>query len=125
MADHVPEFNERKQEPLREEVKRWRAFNAGKQLRECNRPRIRAVDPTGEKDASSSDKEEPCGNCPQATSVGFASASSSAMPAGETQVHLPQQDVSTLNTFVHVPDSDHTPRAERPASAPARLGVSL
>jgi len=59
-AGCVPQFNECKLELLRQAVMRWRASNPGKQ--NCTRPCVRGpVNPTGEKDASSSHKEEAFG----------------------------------------------------------------
>lgn len=115
-AECVAQFKERKREPLRQEVTLWRDSNPGKQ--ECNRPRIRGlVEPTGEKEANSSDNEEASGEH-HAASAGSASASTSASVAGETQVRLPPRDIHTQNTFVHFPETDRTSMMARSASAP-------
>jgi len=115
-AECVAQFKERKREPLRQEVMLWRDSNPGKQ--ECNRPRIRGlVEPTGEKEANSSDNEEASGEH-HAASAGSASASTSASVAGETQVRLPLRDIHTQNTFVHFPETDRTSMMARSASAP-------
>jgi len=115
-AECVAQFTERKREPLWQEVMLWRTSNPGKQ--ECNRPRIRGpVEPTGEKEANSSDNEEASGER-HATSAGSASASTPASVAGETQVFFPPRDIHTQNTFVHFPETDRTLMMARSASAP-------